>query len=48
MDPLQRFAAYAADFEKTYQDDDWKRLEGYFAEDAVYEVMGAARGSSSG
>ena len=33
MDPLQRFAAYAADFEKTYDDDDWSRLEGYFAEE---------------
>jgi len=40
MDPIQRFAAYAADFEKTYQDDDWKRLEGYFAEDVVYAVKG--------
>ena len=40
MDPLQRFAAYAADFEKTFEDDDWTRLEGYLAEDAVYTVEG--------
>ena len=40
MDPLQRFAAYAADFEKTFEDDDWTRLEGYFAEAAIYTVKG--------
>ena len=40
MDPLQRFSAYAADFEKTFEDDDWTRLEGYFAEDATYTVTG--------
>ncbi len=40
MDPLQRFGAYAVDFEKTFEDDDWTRLEGYFAEDATYTVKG--------
>ena len=40
MDVLHRFAAYAADFEKTFEDDDWTRLEGYFAEDAIYTVKG--------
>ncbi len=40
MDALQRFMAYAADFEKTFDDDDWSRLEPYFAEDAVYVVEG--------
>jgi ketosteroid isomerase-like protein len=40
MDILQRFMAYAGDFEKTLADDDWTRLAGYFAEDAVYEVQG--------
>ena len=40
MDPLQRFGAYALDFEKTFEDDDWTRLEGYFAEDATYTVTG--------
>jgi hypothetical protein len=40
MDVLQRFAAYAADFEKTFRDDDWTRLEPYFAEEAVYTIEG--------
>lgn len=40
MDILQRFLAYAADFERTLADDDWTRLEDYFADDAVYEVRG--------
>ena len=38
MSFLDRFIAYAADFEQTYLDDDWSRLERYFTEDAVYEV----------
>jgi hypothetical protein len=37
-DIMQRFMAYAGDFEKTLADDDWSRLRRYFAEDAVYEV----------
>ncbi len=40
MDLLQRFAAYAADFEKTFEDDDWTRLKDYFAEDAIYTIKG--------
>jgi len=40
MDPLSHFLAYAGDFEKTYLDDDWSRLAGYFTDDAVYEVNG--------
>jgi hypothetical protein len=40
MDLLQRFGAYALDFEKTFEDDDWSRLEGYFAEDATYTIKG--------
>jgi len=31
---------YAAAFEETYTDDDWTRLEKFFAPDAVYEVRG--------
>ena len=31
---------YAAAFEETYSDDDWSRLERFFAEDATYEVRG--------
>ncbi len=38
MDPMAVFGAYATDFEKTYVDDDWSRLEKYFADDAVYHV----------
>ena len=40
-DLLQRFFAYAQAFEKTYVDDDWTRIEPYFAEDAVYRVVGS-------
>ena len=39
-DALHTVMAYAADFEKTYDDDDWSRLEQYFADDATYEVIG--------
>jgi ketosteroid isomerase-like protein len=38
MDNLSCFMKYAADFEKTFADDDWARLRQYFADDAVYEV----------
>jgi hypothetical protein len=38
MGPTARFARYAQDFEATYDDDDWSRLERHFAPDAVYEV----------
>lgn len=38
---LQRFAEYAQAFEKTYVDDDWTRVEPYFAPDAVYRVVGS-------
>jgi hypothetical protein len=37
---LARFAEYAAAFERTYADDDWARLEPYFAPDARYQVEG--------
>ena len=33
-----RYEAYAADFERTFVDDDWSRLEQYFTEDAVYST----------
>lgn len=38
MEPAKRFAEYAAAFEETFADDDWGRLESYFAEDAIYVV----------
>lgn len=40
MSLMQHFALYAQDFEKTYTDDDWSRLDRYFAPDATYEVQG--------
>ncbi len=42
MSPLESFIAYANAFEETFIDDDWSRLERYFAEDAIYEVVGGA------
>jgi hypothetical protein len=38
MSILERFMAYAQDFERTYADDDWSRLDQYFTPDATYEV----------
>jgi hypothetical protein len=40
MTNLETFLAYAAAFEQTYADDNWQRLEPFFAEDATYEVSG--------
>ena len=42
MSPLEQFFAYAMAFEQTYDDDDWSRLEPFFAPDAVYEVRNSA------
>ena len=42
MGTLESFMAYAAAFEETFVDDDWSRLTQYFADDAVYEVIGGA------
>lgn len=42
MSPTERFLAFAMDFELTYDDDDWTRLERHFAKDAVYEVRNTA------
>ena len=41
MDVLQRFGEYAAEFEKTFADDDWTRLEPFFAPDVRYVVAGS-------
>ncbi len=47
MSNIPRFAAYAAAFEKAYEDDEWSALEEFFSEDAVYEIgmpiLGAER-----
>src|SRR2546429_9325087 len=40
MPILDRFLAYAQDFERTYVDDEWSRLEQYFTPAATYEVVG--------
>jgi len=40
MNPTERFMAYAADFEESFIDDDWSRVEKHFCDDAVYEVKG--------
>jgi hypothetical protein len=42
MTPTESFLGYALDFEQTYDDDDWTRLERHFAPDAVYEVRNTA------
>ena len=41
MDPIGRFREYAAAFEEVFESDDWTLLEGFFSEDAVYELVGA-------
>ena len=38
MNLVERFQAYAEDFERTFADDDWSRLEQYFTEDAAYST----------
>ena len=41
MSILERFMTYAQDFERTYSDDDWSRLDKHFTPDATYEVRGS-------
>ena len=38
MTHLELFGAYAAAFEETYVDDNWRRLEPFVHEEIVYEV----------
>jgi hypothetical protein len=40
VDPIARFAEYAAAFERVVKSDDWSALEPFFTDDAVYEVVG--------
>lgn len=42
MSLSQFFASYAFAFEKAYLSDDWGEVEGFFADDAVYEVSDSA------
>ena len=44
MTIIDRYLAYAADFDKSYVDDDWSRIAQYFTADAAYENEPAARG----
>lgn len=37
-----RFVDYVIDFERSFADDDWSRVEGYFSPDAVYEVRNSS------
>lgn len=37
MTIADRYQAYAEAFERTYEDDDWSRIEPFFTENAVYE-----------
>ena len=37
MNIADRYQAYADAFEKSYEDDDWTRIEPFFTENAVYE-----------
>lgn len=41
MNLIECFEAYAAAFERTFVDDDWRRLEQYFTEGAVYVTLGS-------
>jgi len=47
MGILERYLAYARDFEETYADDDWSRIEPYFTSGAVYEGDPAAKGRAA-
>ena len=38
MTLVDRFEEYARDFERTFTDDNWTRLERHFTEDAVYST----------
>ena len=35
---IAHFAAYAADFEKSFESDDWSLVEAHLSKDVVYEV----------
>ncbi len=38
MSNIAKFAAYAAAFEKAYENDEWEPMTEFFAPDAVYQV----------
>jgi hypothetical protein len=39
MELAELYRAQRVAFEQTYEDDDWSRMEPYFHDDVVYEVM---------
>ena len=39
MNDVERFEKYAADFEVTFESDDWSVVGRHFARDAVYETL---------
>ena len=47
MSIANQYQAYADAFEKSYEDDDWTRIEPFFTEDAVYEGDPDARGRAA-
>ena len=47
MSILDRYLAYAADFEESYEDDNWSRIAQYFSDDAVYAGDPEARGNAA-
>lgn len=40
MSIIDKFESFAAEFEAAVRDDDWSRLEKYFAKDATYSNVG--------
>ncbi len=44
---LDRYLAYADAFERSYEDDDWSRLEQYFTPDSIYEGDPPASGRAA-
>jgi hypothetical protein len=44
MGPTARFIEYAQAFEETFDDDDWSRLERFFAPGATYDVRNVSFG----
>ena len=41
MHELEQFAAYAADFEETFADDNWERISSRFDQNIKYVVTGS-------
>ena len=42
-----RYLAYAAAFEESFEDDDWSRIAPFFTNDAVYATDTEARGNDA-